>query len=269
MKRITRFGMWQIKTLQYGALLSVVFFASVASWSVWSVLGSVCAYYAYSAIGVSMMMHRYYSHRAFEFKWPWMKYPLTLVAALAGRGSPLAWVHIHRTHHRHADQDGDPHRPGDSLKVFSFGTTSIQKFSPARVADLLGTKLHRWLHDYYLLVMVTWASTLLLLGGFNLLYFGWLLPMVMYQVAQDIWNYYGHKETFMSYKNWGESYLNGRLVDFNESVNNSLLYPLVLGEAWHNNHHKWPNNYRLSYREYEKDPVAWIIERIKSDEAVQ
>lgn len=264
MKRLTRFGMWQIKALQYGALFAVPFFATVVSWSVWSVLAAVCAYYAYSALGVSMMYHRYWSHRAFEFRWPWMKYPLTVLAALAGRGSPLAWVHIHRTHHRHADADGDPHRPSDSLKVFSFGTTNIQKFVPARVADLLGQRLHRWLHDYYLLVTVAWALLLLLLGGFDCLYFGWLLPLVMYQVAQDVWNYYGHVETRWSYQTWGDSWINGKLVDRPQSQNNSLLYPLVLGEAWHNNHHKWPNNHRTSYKEWEADPVAWIIERIKT-----
>lgn len=264
MKKLTRFGMWQIKTIQYGALFSVPFFATVVDWSLTGLIVAYLAYFLYSAVGISMMYHRFYAHRAFEFRWPWLKYPLTIIGALAGRGSPLAWVHIHRTHHRHADQEGDPHRTGDSLKVFSFGTTNIQKFSPARVADLLGQRMHRWLHDYYLVLMVAWAGGLVLLGGLNLLYFGWLLPMVGYQLAQDLWNYYGHKETkFYSYQTWGDSWENGKLVDPPQSQNNPFLYWLVLGECWHNNHHKFPNNYRMNYFDYETDPIGWVIERIK------
>lgn len=264
MKKLTRFSMWQIKALQYGALFSVVFFAPLADWTGWNLVGALTAYYVYSAIGVSMVMHRYWSHRSFEFRWPWLGKVLTIVAALAGRGSPLAWVHIHRTHHRHADADGDPHRPGDVLKVFSFGTTQITSFSPARVADLLGQRLHRVLHDYYLLVIVAWLLTLGLVGGFNCLYFGWVLPAVAYQLAQDIWNYYGHKATaWWDYQTWGDSWVNGRLVSSPQSKNNPLLFPLVLGEAWHNNHHAFPNQYRMSYKDWEADPVAWIIERIK------
>jgi stearoyl-CoA desaturase (Delta-9 desaturase) len=268
MKKLTRFAMWQIKTIQYGALVSALFFAPVVDWSALAVALSLIAYYVYSAVGVSMMYHRYWSHRAFEFKWKWLRWPLTLLGAFAGRGSPLAWVHIHRTHHRNADKEGDPHRPGDTLKVFSFGTTNINQFSPARVADLLGQKMHRWLHDYYLLFMLNWVSVLGIVGGLEAVYFGWVLPVVMYQLAQDLWNYYGHKRSpNWSYQNWGCSYRNGVLLDDPLSQNNILLYPLVLGEAWHNNHHQWPNSYRMSYRDYEPDPIAWLIERIKNDDA--
>lgn len=266
MKRLTRFGMWQIKTIQYGALFAAIFFAPVADWSLMTGLIAFLMAHVYGSIGISMMYHRYYSHRSFEFRWAWLEYPLAMLGAFAGRGSPMAWAHIHRTHHKCADKEGDPHKPGDSLKVFSFDTTKIHKFVPLRVVDLLGRKFQRALHDYYLLIILGWLLILGMIGGFNALYFGWIVPAVLYQLFQDIWNYYGHKATGWSYQNWGGECSTRTRYEYveNYSQNNSLLYPMVLGEAWHNNHHQFPGNYRMSYRDYEADPVAWLIERIKT-----
>jgi hypothetical protein len=55
-------------------------------------------FYSYSILGISMMLHRYYSHKSFKLD-NLAKWFYTVFAVLAGRGSPLGWVYIHRIHH--------------------------------------------------------------------------------------------------------------------------------------------------------------------------
>ena len=43
-------------------------------------------YFLYSGIGVSVMLHRYYSHHSFEFKNNILKWICTWFAIVAGRG---------------------------------------------------------------------------------------------------------------------------------------------------------------------------------------
>jgi stearoyl-CoA desaturase (delta-9 desaturase) len=250
MKNFTRFRMWQIKLLQYSSLTAILFTPLVSfSWT--SILIMVIAYYAYSGIGVSMMLHRYWTHRSFEFKWKWLEVLLTLFACFAGRGSPLAWTHIHRDHHSNSDTPLDPHAPGDSLKLFSFKTTEIKKVKLYMIRDMLSNyNVH--LHDYYLLLLIGYAVALFMIGGFSALYFAWLVPMTMYQLSQDLWNHYAHTPTVGV-----QPFETG-----DNSRNVKWLWPLVLGEAWHNNHHASPKDARLG-RGWELDPVMLLINALR------
>jgi stearoyl-CoA desaturase (delta-9 desaturase) len=76
-------------------------------------------YFMYSGVGVSMMLHRYWTHKSFEFKYPFVKWLFTWFALQAGRGSILGWVHIHREHHAYSDTNKDPHAPNiNGWRVF-------------------------------------------------------------------------------------------------------------------------------------------------------
>jgi stearoyl-CoA desaturase (delta-9 desaturase) len=47
------------------------------------------------------------------------------------------------------------------------------------------------------------------------------------------------------------------------SVNSPLLFPIILGEAWHNNHHGDSKNPNYGGRNWwELDPTYWIIKMI-------
>ena len=87
----------------------------------------------------------------------------------------------------------------------------------------------------------------------ELFYFVWILPSFLIQLSQSNFNYFGH---LYGYTN---------LATDDNSKNNVFLFPLILGEAWHNNHHADPKNYSTTVRPFEIDPLTWIIKLISID----
>jgi stearoyl-CoA desaturase (delta-9 desaturase) len=48
------------------------------------------------------------------------------------------------------------------------------------------------------------------------------------------------------------------------SINSPWLFPIILGEAWHNNHHSDGRNPNYGGRHWwELDPTYWIIKLIR------
>ena len=85
----------------------------------------------------------------------------------------------------------------------------------------------------------------------EILYFGWILPALFIQFSQSNFNYFGHTYGYINYK-----------TD-EDSKNNIFLFPIILGEAWHNNHHGDPKNMSTTVRRFELDPLSWFITLIK------
>jgi len=49
------------------------------------------------------------------------------------------------------------------------------------------------------------------------------------------------------------------------SCNNILLFPIVFGDAWHNNHHADPGNPNFGKRWWELDTTFWLIKLLRSN----
>lgn len=214
------------------------------TWS-WLFTAFLC-YNVYSSAGISMMYHRFWTHKSFDFKFDWMKWPFTLLACLVGKGSPLAWVYVHRLHHANADTEDDPHSPHyGGFRIMGFKSINLEKLKVFIVRDMLNRQ-QKFLNDWYLAIIIAWATTLLLISPY-VFYFCWVLPVAVLQVAQDLFNYFAHTHGY-------------RLQDTKDtSTNNFWLWPLILGEAWHNNHHSDPKNFNFSKRWWELDPTRWLI----------
>lgn len=71
---------------------------AVACGATWCCIG-VC---------MSVCLHRYFAHRAFRTSRA-MQFVLGLFACVAFQGDPLWWTVMHRRHHKHCDQNDDPH----------------------------------------------------------------------------------------------------------------------------------------------------------------
>ena len=222
--------------------------AFFVQWSLTNVLISIVMYHLMFSIGVSLMMHRYWSHRSFEFRNKFLKWFFSIFALLASRGSPLAWVHIHREHHAYADTEKDPHRPSN-FKLFSFKTAKISDFKPFIVRDLLSPH-QKLLHEKYWWFAAIYPIILFVFGGFSAMYFAYIVPVVMVQLIQDLWNHFSHVDC---------GYVNHNVT--NNSKNVSWLWPFILGEAWHNNHHFAPKN-SMKSKWWELDPVNVLIKII-------
>jgi len=204
-------------------------------------------YFLYSCVGVSVMMHRYWSHRSFEFRSPILKWLFTWFALVSCRGSILGWVYIHRLHHKFTDTEKDPHSPSYKGWRIFFPyllkyDNNINKFI---IKDFLNpVQLH--LSKYFMIYTLVWA---IVLGAVSpwLLYFAWILPSALTQIVVSSFLYFGH----------------GRQKDINSSKNSSLFAFLFWGEGWHNNHHARPWRWNNSDRWWQIDMSAWLIRMVK------
>ena len=97
---------WLQILLTIAAIVGVYFMPSLQLFAI-----SLCLYFLIGCFGISIGYHRYLAHKSFEFRWSWLQWPCLLFGCLAGTGSPLGWVAVHREHHRHSDRPGDPHSP--------------------------------------------------------------------------------------------------------------------------------------------------------------
>jgi stearoyl-CoA desaturase (delta-9 desaturase) len=217
-----------------------------------NIIVSIISFYLLNILGNWMMLHRYFSHKSFEFKHDFFKWIFTLLSIMSGRGSPLGWAYLHRKHHACSDTDKDPHSPKYlGYKIFGFGHYKKQEeqMQIFIVKDLI-TKEQLFIHKWYMCIVLSFVFVLACIS-IELLYFAWILPAFLVHLSQNNFNYFGHTS----------GYRNFETTD--DSRNNMYLFPLILGEAWHNNHHHDSKNYSTKKQSHEYDPLAAFIEIIK------
>lgn len=181
-----------------------------------------------------------------------LKWTLTALAVLAGRGSPLGWVYIHRLHHATSDTEKDPHSPHfDTFKFIGFRPVydESKKINYFIVKELL-TPAHINIDKYYMLLI---AAFLVLLGiiDVNLIFYVWAIPAFIVSVSQVSFNYFAH---MTGYRNFETK---------DKSTNNIYLWPFILGDAWHNNHHAHAEKISTRVRSFEFDPIGSVINMVK------
>lgn len=224
------------------------------NFSLTNIFYTIISFYIFNIIGVWMMLHRYFSHKAFAFKHKFLQYLFTSIAVLSCRGSIISWVYIHRQHHAHSDTDKDPHSPKAlGYKIFGFGhykEMEADKMKIFLVKDLM-VKEHLFIHKYYFLLICSFI-TLLAIYNIEFLYFLYILPITLVHLSQNHFNYFGH---LYGYRNFETK---------DNSRNNIWLFPFILGEAWHNNHHHNPSLLTTKVKFYEIDPISFIISFIKT-----
>ena len=216
-----------------------------------SCLTFLLGYFLYSGVGVSMMLHRYWTHKSFEFKSKTMLYICSWFALMAGRGSIIGWVHVHREHHAYSDTEKDPHAPNiNGWKVFfphmmEYGK-DIKRYL---VRDLFNNE-HLNINKYYKLLIAAWAILLLCISPW-LFYFAWVLPIALTHLVLNSFTYFGHSYGYTNHQHRDES---------------KNLWPfafLLWGEGWHNNHHKNPSKWNLQEHWWEIDLMSYVIRVVK------
>lgn len=180
-------------------------------------------------IGVSFTYHRVLTHNAVKLP-KWFVNLLTLYAGMSAQGSGLSWVTVHNAHHRYSGEDKDPHSPKHAHWVWIqlLGYT-FRRVSGKHAGRLLKDKFQVWLHNHYWKVY-----------GPIFLALGVLLPLetaITYVFApvaitwqlQSLANTWGHK--------WG--------TNDDQPYNSWFMFPFILGDAWHKNHHDKPGAVRF------------------------
>jgi stearoyl-CoA desaturase (delta-9 desaturase) len=237
--------------LQIISLIAIVFGIFVVDYSGTYLLSSIVMFYVLSIFGISMTLHRYYTHKGFKMN-NVLHWLFTGIAVLAGRGSPLGWVYIHRMHHATSDTEKDPHSPHYStFKFFGFKPVydESKQINYFIVKELL-TKTHINIDKYYMLFTLAYILLLGLINT-NLIFYMWAVPVFAVSVSQVAFNYFAH-----SY-----GYRNFETAD--RSTNNVYLWPFILGDAWHNNHHGNASSMATRLKWWEIDPADYLIRIIR------
>ena len=174
--------------------------------------------------------------------------------------SSRAYGILHRMHHAYADTDKDPHSPKHFKNVFS-----MMWHTKLVYADIYDNRVQseerftKNLPDWPR--MDKWGQSIpnrvmfaLLYTGFYVLFapYWWLYALIpihilMGPVHGSIINYYAHKYGHISFK-----------VN-NTSRNFMPVDILMLGENYHNNHHKFPASANFVIKWYEIDPIYCIM----------
>jgi fatty-acid desaturase len=220
-----------------------------------NILMIIFGYFVFGCIGISVFYHRYLSHYCFKTN-KIIEHIGVICGVLAGRGSPIGWVAVQRLHHMHSDTDKDPHQPIiNDIKTFRFffpkNIKQADSINPFIVRDLLRSKFHLFVNDYYNLIIGTFSLGLLIINPMVFVFF-YAIPVAITAWMLNIAVYAAHK--------WG--YTNYATTD--QATNNWLISLLLWGEGWHNNHHYDTKQWNLRHNWWEIDPCAMVIRLIKT-----
>lgn len=237
--------------LQLIAAVLTILGCILADFSMRYAFTSVICFYLYSIVGLSITLHRFYSHKSFKLS-PIVKWIFTTIAVLAGRGSPLGWVYVHRIHHATSDTEKDPHSPHfPTFKFIGFRPVldETKKINYFIVKELL-TPTHKAIDKYYIGFILAFILFLGLIDV-NLIMYAWALPVLAVSMSQVAFNYFCHKQGYRNFE-----------TD-DHSTNNIYMWPFILGDAWHNNHHADAGNVTSKKLWWEFDPAMYIINLVK------
>lgn len=206
--------------------------------------------------------HRYASHGAFTMSKFWERFFFIFTYITQGTHymSPRAYAIMHRMHHAYTDTDKDPHSPAFSSNIISMmWRTSSYYNNIVKERMVIESRFTRNLPQWKR--FDKWANSITSRVLWGLIYFSiflmfattpWvylLLPIILGMGALHgaLINWFAHKY----------GYVNFKLK--NTSRNLLFIDIFMLGESYHNNHHKRPSAVNFGKRWHEIDPVYPII----------
>ena len=226
-------------------------------------LSFVALWYA-SLFCQSFFQHRYAAHGAFKMSKGWEKVFFILSWLTQGSSymSPRAYAIMHRCHHAFTDTEKDPHSPSFSKNIFSmmwrtrsFYQDIIHGRMEPEVEARFAKNLPEW-HSFDRFAngafsRISWVVLYILFFAFfatspwQYLFLPIVVSMGAFHGA--VVNWFAHKY----------GYINFRLR--NTSMNLLFVDFLMLGESYHNNHHKHPSAINFGRRWHEIDPLYPVI----------
>lgn len=216
----------------------------------------------------SFFHHRYAAHKQFTMSPVWEKffYICSFIAQGSSYISPYAYGLMHRLHHMHTDTIHDPHSPVNTPGFLNMMLKTRNSYynifiGKTPVDDKLKKDIPHW-HAFDVIAHSP-ISRLCWIIGYALFYFlyattWWMflflpLTVIMGTLQGVIINWWAHKFGYVTYRMNNES-KNILPVDF-----------LFMGEAYHNNHHKYPGRIKNAHRWFEIDPtwlVIWFMNKL-------
>lgn len=244
---------WTAALWYFGAYLIAITLA-VPTFS-WPGLWCAIVLHILAGGGITLGVHRYFSHRTFVAP-RWVDWVLGILYILsfdrAGQGL-ISWVVQHHAHHRHTDEDNDPHSPRHGFWWAWAGHHlwrnpkhwDPKEYLPNAPARLRNDKLLVWLDrpstmwGFQGLLILTLAVTGYVSGGVSfaasLVVWGVFVRFVITQTLHSAQDTLNHGSP------WPFRHLPDTCQTGSHAKNNYLMWLPQLGnETHHNVHHAFP-----------------------------
>jgi stearoyl-CoA desaturase (delta-9 desaturase) len=209
-----------------------------------------------AVFSTTIYLHRSATHRALVLH-PVVAWGFRFCLWITTSIVPREWVAVHRKHHAHTDEEGDPHSP----RLAGFWRIQLGNvlyyarqlrdpgLVPKYARDLRPDLWDRWLFDHGWLGLAIGVGTLCVSLGVGWGLFAGALHAFMYVfVLSSSINGLCHH---VGYRNFDNTATNVRIVAW-----------LTGGEGLHNNHHGFPRSPKFSFRSgrrWEIDPGWWLV----------
>lgn len=263
------YWLYLVPLLVVHVLAFLAFVPYTFSWS--GVVLAVLGHFFFGMLGITIGYHRLLTHQGFSCS-KWFERTLAVLGICTLQDSPARWVAIHRMHHKHSDEQPDPHSP---LVNFFWGhvgwllvinrehykTGAFERYARDLLRQPFYLNLERnglWLGIYLIhaaLFVVAGFLVGYLTGGtaatavqLAVSWFVWAVVVRTVFVLNGTWavNSLGHI--------WGyQNYDTG-----DNSKNNWFVALISHGEGWHNNHHADQRSARHGHRWWEFD-MSWLV----------
>lgn len=227
------------------------------------------AHWYLSLFSQTFFQHRYAAHGAFTMNRFWERFFFVVAYITQGSSymSPRAYAVMHRMHHAYTDTPMDPHSPSHDKNLFAMMWRTRNTYNhifrgkyPVETRFVKNVPEWNWFDT----VANFWVSRLLWISLYIYIYIvfapsAWfllLLPvhMSMGPVHGIVINWFAHKYGRVNYQ-----------TD-NTSRNLFKIDWLMLGEAYHNNHHVFPSRCNFASKRGEFDfcyPFIWLFKKLK------
>lgn len=225
----------------------LVFFVPIT----WPAVSLCVGLYYLRMFGISAGFHRYFAHRSYRTSRPF-QFLIAVLGCSALQKGPLWWAANHRQHHKHSDQEDDPHSPvrhglwwshiGWVLSTKNTGHTDLSEIHDfSRYWELRMLDRFHWVPGFML------AGLCYLIDGWNGVVWGFIVSTVLLYHGTFLVNSVCH---ILGRR---------RFATTDESRNNWWVALLTLGEGWHNNHHYYMSSVRQGFRWWEIDISFYVL----------
>lgn len=241
------------------------------SWS-GAILAAVSAN-VFGTLGINLCYHRLLSHRSLTVP-RWLERTLATIALCSLEDTPCRWVANHRLHHRHSDEEPDPHSPRDGVVWAHVGWLFERvphrrslAFLEKYARDILADGYYRALERQPWAIVVIYLAQATVFAAAGLLFGRWTGGDWGHgrQLAASwlVWGVFV-RTVLVWHITWSVNSLT-HLFGYRtyatdeDSRNNWFVALIAMGEGWHNNHHHDPASASVQHRWWECDVTYYLI----------